>query len=319
MASKMDESTPGVKVLRIFRRLLVDRGKHYQSDLAAEFNCSAQTVIRVMTDIENVIGVNLETGLDNRRRWYRLKGKLGMNVGKDSDEVRYLSICRDIAAPDMSRDSLSRMDDAIFQFSLQFAQEQSAPGGAPKVRFFSKGMIDYRPYMGIIEKISKAIERGRICEIEYKSTGSQLVKKYYFAPSSFFSMSQTLYAAGAIMEDNKIDVRHFCTLPAQRIKSCVVTERRHNVDFPEILPDVFGLPWHEPKMFRIVFRRGKAADYVAERIWSARQKISYRPNGDLALELVSTSRPELEAWVRSFGDEALEFEEMEEEMVNGDA
>ncbi|MBD5607925.1 MAG: WYL domain-containing protein [Desulfovibrio sp.] len=319
MASKMDESTPGVKVLRIFRRLLVDRGKHYQAELAKEFNCSPQTIIRVMLDIENVIGVNLETGLDNRKRWYRLKGKLGMNVGKDSEEVRYLSICRDIAAPTMSRDSLSRMDDAIFQISLQFSEEAGAPGKVPQIRFFSKGMVDYRPYMGIIEKISQAIDRRRVCEIEYKAAGSKLVKKYFFAPSSFLSMSQTLYVAGAILEDNKVDVRHYCTLPAQRIKSCVITERRHNAEFPEIDSDSFGLPWHEPKWYRIVFRAGRAADYVAERIWSGKQKIDYKPNGDLSLELLTTSEPELDSWVRSFGDEVLEYGEIVEEKAEEDA
>jgi hypothetical protein len=30
---------------------------------------------------------------------------------------------------------------------------------------------------------------------------------------------------------------------------------------PEAEPNAFGLPWHEPKTFRIRFKAGKAADY----------------------------------------------------------
>ena len=38
MPSKYDQdSTPGVKLLRLFRKLLADGRRHYQSDLAAEF------------------------------------------------------------------------------------------------------------------------------------------------------------------------------------------------------------------------------------------------------------------------------------------
>lgn len=307
MPAKLDESTPGVKALKIFRKLLVDGGKHYQSDLADEFNCSPQTIIRVMVDIESVTGINLETGLDNRRRWYRLKSKIP--IGEESREVRYLSICRDIAAPGLEPAEISRMDDTIFNLSMQIAEQMRGYNGrTPSINFFSKGIIDYRPYMPVIESLSQAIERRRVCQIVYKKPGKKMQTNYWFAADQFISMSQTLYAAGAILEDDCKTVRHYCTLPVQRIKGCRFTGNIHQLSFPTLDAASFGLPWHEPRLFKICFKAGKAADYVEERIWSAGQKIEYNIDGSLNLEFVSRSQPEVDAWVRSFGDQVKSYE-----------
>ena len=72
MPRKMDpDTTPGVKLLRLFRKLMLDGRKHFQTDLAEELQCSPQTVIRLVAEIESVVGASLESGLENRRRWYQ--------------------------------------------------------------------------------------------------------------------------------------------------------------------------------------------------------------------------------------------------------
>ena len=70
----------------------------------------------------------------------------------------------------------------------------------------------------------------------------------------------------------------------------------------------FGLPWHEPRTFRIRVAPS-AADYVRERIWAANQQIEDCEDGGLILTLTTRSEPELRAWVRSFGDAAAMLED----------
>ncbi|MDR0339519.1 MAG: hypothetical protein LBH65_04510, partial [Desulfovibrio sp.] len=68
MPSKHDQdTTPGVRLLRMFRKLMLDGRRHFQLDLAAEYQCSPQTIIRMAGEIEAVIGTSLESGLENRR------------------------------------------------------------------------------------------------------------------------------------------------------------------------------------------------------------------------------------------------------------
>lgn len=80
---------------------------------------------------------------------------------------------------------------------------------------------------------------------------------------------------------------------------------------------MFGLPWHEPRVYRIRFRIERAAQYVRERIWSVRQKIVELPECSVILEMTSCSEPEVIAWVRSFGEDAELLTEQEMRYSSG--
>ncbi|WP_028322698.1 WYL domain-containing protein [Desulfatiglans anilini] len=51
-------------------------------------------------------------------------------------------------------------------------------------------------------------------------------------------------------------------------------------------------------------RLGKAAVFVAERVWSPNRKIVRKRNGNTTLIFSPSSKPEVLPWVLSFGDEA---------------
>jgi hypothetical protein len=89
-----------------------------------------------------------------------------------------------------------------------------------------------------------------------------------------------------------------------RITDVTLTERQFTFDMPEVEPNTFGLPWHEPRAFCIRFKAGKAADYVRERIWADKQTLEDTEDGGVSLKLTTRSEQEIMAWVRSFGDEA---------------
>lgn len=99
MPSKLDpDARTGDKLLRLFRKLLFDNRRHFQQDLARELNCSPQTVIRLMEQIENAVGIALEMGMEQRRRWYRLNPGEKGHLGLDFEELRFLTLCRRMAA-----------------------------------------------------------------------------------------------------------------------------------------------------------------------------------------------------------------------------
>ena len=99
-------------------------------------------------------------------------------------------------------------------------------------------------------------------------------------------------------------VRRIVCLAVHRIQEVTLTDHFSTVAVPEPSPGTFGLPWHEPRHFRIRFAPGKVADYVRERIWADEQRLEDLPDGGVLLEITTCSEPELHAWIRSFGDSA---------------
>ena len=304
MPVKYDQdSTPGVKLLRLFRKLLVDGRRHYQADLAAEFNCSPQTIIRLMVDIETVIGANLETGTENRRRWYRMVSNKTNRLGLEYEELRYLSVCRDLASPALPEQIRKRVDDTIFTLSVLMS-EQGELAPQTQFAFFSKGRIDYTPHYDKLEKLLTAVTEKRVCHVLYKASGRSEAREHCFAPGTLISMSQAIYVLGALLAPDYSSVRHFTHLAVHRMQDVVLTDRSFNGAFPDVDGGTFGLPWHEPKEFHIRFKAGRAADYVCERVWADRQKMEMQDDGSVILHITTRSEPELMAWVRSFGGEA---------------
>ena len=320
MPTKYDQdSTPGVKLLRLFRKLLADGRRHYQSNLAAEFQCSPQTIMRLTAEIESVIGANLETGLDCRRRWYRIVSTHPNQLNLDYEELRYLSICRDLATPALPETVRHRVDETILQLSLHLAEQRLGEQtnlGAQRFAFYSKGRIDYTPHLATLEQLHSAIRKRAVCRLRYKSLGSATSREHLFAPGRFISMNLTIYVLGALLAEDGAAVQHYTHLAVHRIQKICRTDYIFTGGFPDCKQQTFGLPWHEPREFHVCFRAGKAADYVRERIWADRQKIESQPDGSVILHITTCSEPELMAWVRSFGDEAclLAMEQCPEDM-----
>lgn len=319
---KYHDDTAVEKVLRLFRKLMLDGRRHFQTDLANELQCSPQTIIRLTGAIETVIGTSLETGLEKRRRWYQIRTVPRSCLNFECEELRYLSVCRDLAASSLPEQVRQRVDKTIFALSLLMAdQDYTEWEKAQKQQFafFSKGKIDYSPHFEHMEKLTRATEEKRICLVRYKASGQTECKEHRFAPARIAHMNGALYLLGGLLNEDFCSLRHLTNLAVHRIQDVTLTERTFSLDFPDSDSDTFGLPWHEPRTFRIRFKPGKAADYVRERIWASEQSMEDLEDGGLLLEITTRSEPELMAWVRGFGEEArLEMEGQSEEGKNHD-
>ncbi len=305
------DTTAGVKLLRLFRKLMIDGRRHFQADLAEEFHCSNQTIIRLMTEIEHVIGLGLESGFEKRKKWYRIKSTSRAHLGIERDELRYLAICRDLAASLLPQKALVRIDETLFSLSVLMADPDYVEREAIQGRqcaFFSKGKIDYTPHYVHLESISQAIESQQVLLVRYRAAGGTDIREHRFVPGKIIAMSNALYVLGATLVDDFSKIKYFTNLAVHRMVDVIVLKRAFIVKFPCTTEQAFGLPWHEPRTFRIHFAAGKVADYVRERVWASEQRIEEAACGALTLHITTRSEPELMAWVRSFGDGVLDVQ-----------
>lgn len=301
------DATTGTKLLRLFQRLMLDGNRHFQRDLAEWLNCSSQTISRLIAEIEGVIGTSLQSGMEGHRRWYQICPSSRRHLGLDFEELRYLRVCRELAEPYLPEQIRKRVDDSIFRFSILMADASftnSSHHGKPQFAFFSKGRIDYTPYFGYIDQLLQAQETRKVCLVHYTSAGKNNVKAYHFAVSRMISMNNALYVLGAEIGEDFTTISRMLSLAVHRIKDVILTDKPVTFEIPDADPGTFGLPWHEPRTFRIRFAPGKASDYVRERIWAESQRMEDTDDGGVLLEIVTRSEPELMAWVRSFGDKA---------------
>lgn len=302
---KLDDSSYGSKLLRLFRILISDQRRHYLLDLKETLNCSSQTLIRLIEEIESEVGESLEFGKDGRKRWYKMSplnkdGRLNL----DSDDIKFFEICRDLAEPYLPQQVKSRVDKKLWELSLKISEETQNFGEDSNFTFFSKGYIDYSPFFSMITILLDAIKGHNICVVRYRPSGEKDIHRHLFAPCKIACMSGALYVLGSYMESDLKTPRYLTNFAIHRIVSVDKTTFEITFPIPKIESESFGLPWHEPRTFRIKFNPGKSSDYVKERIWAKHQKITEDGEGGIILEIVTSSEPELKAWIRSFGGEA---------------
>jgi hypothetical protein len=136
MPPKNADATPGNKLLRMFNILMCDARRHYQVDLAERLQCSPQTVMRLAETIESVIGENFHQGLESRRKWYQMRTTSSRHLGLQFEELRYLSVCRDLAAPTLPEPVRRRVDETILNLSILMPIRARSAGPAPAAAAF---------------------------------------------------------------------------------------------------------------------------------------------------------------------------------------
>lgn len=299
--TKNKDTTPRDKLLSVYQRLTLDGRRHFQNDLAREEDCSPQTIARVISIIEGHLGKDafIESGLEGRKRYYRLCTKSQERTfGFQFEELRYLSVCRDIASHLLPQSVVERIDKSLTSLALQLG-EQSLPNG--HIGFHNKGWIDYAPHMETIAQLRQAIEKKQICDVTYRANGRPEAGHYRYAPGRILSMSGALYVQGYRLAEGSVLPERPTTFLIHRISAVLPTGEFYRFNAVDAESRKFGLSWHEPKRVKVRFAP-QAADYVRDRVWSDDQVMTELPDGGLDLEMTTTSEKEVKAWVWSFGE-----------------
>lgn len=318
-AKNNPDSTYGFKLLTMFFKFYREGEKHFKQDLATELRCRPSTIQRLADEIELFTCSNFETGIENRKKYYRISTQpYDPPYGIDLEQIRALTLCRQLATSTLPEHVLERIDDTIKTISLHLSGQDFSrreTGQHLPISFSPKGYIDYSKHQKIIDKLLKAAQEKRVCHVDYKKSRFADVQQYFYAPGRITSQSNALYAIGHETTTGKPEKGDPKNFAIHRIQELTLTDMVFDFEAADEGINYFGLKFHEPKTFRIHFSR-TASDYVMERIWSAEQKLEEQEDGSVILEIKTVSEPELMAWVRSFGEDARLMDDKEGKYTN---
>lgn len=306
MASKRNDAKATEKILALYMLLLFTGRKYTLIQLAEHFDCSKQTILRLIQSIESR-GDIVETGLDGRRRWYRLKTPRDRpHASLSTRDVQQLVMCRDMLLHLIPKPMLERLNNVLgAATSLLDEYRKREEALAPVYEAEMKGRVDYEPFAGILEEVGSAIRERRLCRVVYQALGKDQPREHVYAPLALVGFKDSFYVKGRKVADTPPhDEIGPMALAVQRIHSLVLLSVRHNFEAPK--PDgeeSFGLCKGEPFQVQARFDRF-ASTYVSERIWSTDQVIETMENGEILLRFTATSPEEVIAWVLSFGERA---------------
>ena len=303
-------STYGQKLISLFATLLFTGESHSLIGLSQWLRCSKATVIRLVGDIRMAYGVDVEAYIEDRRKYYRIKRRIGTDplLNLTEFEIHTLQMCRAFTEHLLGRQ--------MFEEAAQALDKSQAYLPADR-RFASNhfatlisGRIDYTNHHQIIRRLIGAMDERKVCEITYKKIMAKRAKTFYVKPLKIFSYKDTIYlhARMARYPGKPYKEPDFDPLMAiHRIKNLEITDRRFefpkDYNFDKVFNQNFGVIKEEAFEVEVEFT-GYAAQYVAERIWSPDQKLTEKKDGTAKLKFSASSKPELISWVLSFRDEA---------------
>ena len=311
MPEKRDSySSYGQKIISLFAKLLFSRQRHSLIELSRILHCSKQTVLRLVDDIKMAYGVDIEESVENRRKYYRLKRKVGIDptLNLTGPEISVLQMCRAFTEHLLGSQLFEEASQALLKSQAHLPEKQRVD--SRHFASFIPGSIDYTGHHQTIRRLIKAMDEKRICKITYKRIMADRAKTFYIKPLKIFSQKDTIYlhARMAGYPGKPYKEPDFDPLLAiHRIKNLELTERSFefpkDYDFEKFFNQNFGVIKEEVFKVEMEFT-GYATEYVAERIWSPDQELIKKKDGTAKLKFSASSEPELISWVLSFGDEA---------------
>lgn len=300
----------GEKLVSLFAKLLFSRESHSLTDLSRMLQCSKQTVLRLVSDIQRAYGIEIEEMLKGKQKYYQLtrKKEIPQVFCITRDEMQVLYMCRAFTEHLLGK---RLFDDATH------ALEKSQTLMTDKTQSFDRhyasfmtGYIDYTPHQDEICTLVDAMNEKKICKISYQGIMSKRSKTFYIKPLKIFSHKDTIYvhAQKARTPGKPYEEPDFNPLLAlQRFKSVEITDRNFefpaNYDFDRLFRQNFGVMKEDVFEVEVEFK-GWAANFVAERIWSPDQKITKVGKNKIILEFTASSEPEVISWLLWFGAEA---------------
>jgi predicted DNA-binding transcriptional regulator YafY len=323
MPEKKDAySTPAMKVLRLYILLLFSGRKYSLAELARKFDCSKQTILRMMEQINLSKFEQVDSWEEEGRRYFRAKTPPQRpNLALDVEAIQHLLLCRDIVWHIFPPALRQEIEETIAQTTVLLPDfNQRSEALTSFARNHAKGSIDYSRHQEILKSLLNAIQKKRICQVVYRSSSARKIQELRIAPFKLVAYHDGLFVRARLEEslanpEGNIDR----ILAVHRIVSLQKTDKTFQVpvDRKKQPKQTFGFMEGKPFRVKVAFGPAAAA-YVSERTWSDDQKLKSLPDGGLLLEFTATSRPEVLSWVLSFRTEAqlLEPADIREELAS---
>jgi len=288
--------------------------RHYLIDLARELDCSKQTIMKMMEDIDRSYSVRVEKGKDGRRVWYQIQTPRNKpQTALSEEEISNLLLCKEMVSHLLPEGLSRKVDETIHKTTALLPDlDNRAQAFESLTGVILKGSIDYSPQEGIITTLLNAIANKDVCEIKYKALARDEERLHYFAPLKIKSYREALYVTGWTVDIRPKDAEpiHEMHLPIHRFSAAERVRKKHSIKGKET-SHYFGFPENEP--FRVKVRLSpEAGTYVKERRWSSDQIATNLDDGRCELEFTAQSETEVLSWVLGFGAniEILEPEDL---------
>ena len=301
---------PGEKLLRLFSLLLFSHERYSLTALTEILDCSKQTVLRLVDQLEATGWAKVRRENEGRRAFFWIERPGGLpKVSLNAEGLQELMLCRAFLEHLLPRSLDSGADTTLRQASAYLPEGDTLSiaatgsiGGA-----VSKGRIDYSAFRELLTPLLRAIAEKIVCEITYKSPHAEEPRVFDFAPMRLLAHGESLYIVGWEVNPKGTPLpRHedSTTLLAHRIRDAHLTRRVWN-ELPKLKDSGnFGIMHGEPFSVSVKITTPEAVTYVAERIWSKDQKLDFQTDGSLHVTMTAQSAPEVLSWVLSLGSAA---------------
>jgi predicted DNA-binding transcriptional regulator YafY len=297
----------GQKLISLFVRLLFSGEKHSLTELARMLNCSKQTVLRLIDDLDLSYKVDLEQIREGNRHYYRIRKpqKTPSITSMSEMELALLEMCRDFTSQLLGRKLFDEVSLALMKSPVSGHPEKR--GSSRYFATIRPGTIDYTAYHEIICNLIDAMKNKKVCRLTYQAIMESKPKRYNIAPLKLFSHKDAIYLHAKLIRKAGPKPDYDPLLAVHRIKNVQILNQSftppEDYDFEEAFNRNFGVIKEES--FRVVVEfTGWAARFVSERMWSPDQKIAKKGKDGIVLEFTASSEAEVISWVLSFGAEA---------------
>ena len=304
------ELGPGEKLLRLFSLLLFAHERYSLTALAEILECSKQTVLRLIDQLEAAGWAKVRRDDTGRRAlfWIERPGTLP-KVSLNAQGLQELILCRSFLEHILPRSLNTGADTTLRQASAYLPEAERATFPAMNTigGVITKGRIDYSAFRHFMDPILRAIMEKTVCEITYKSPYAATARVFDFAPMRLLTHGESLYITGWQVTPKGTPLPEYeeqTTLLAHRIHKVCLTRRTWS-NLPETeSTGAFGIMQEEPFSLSIHITTPEAVAYVAERIWSEGQTLDTQEDGSLILTMTAQSAREVVSWVLSLGSAA---------------
>jgi predicted DNA-binding transcriptional regulator YafY len=299
----------GEKLISLFVRLLFSGERHSLTELAQMFDCSKQTVLRLINNIRMSYGIDIEETKQGNRSFYRIRKPVTSlkNIPLTEAELQSLQMCKAFTQHLIGKKLYEEATQAIFKTKAALADGQHI--GECHFAAFRPGTIDYTQHHQVIHTLIDAMEKQKVCKLTYQAIDARYPKTYHIKPLKLFSYHDAIYLHAQKAKEPGKPYRapkYDPLLAVHRMKSVNMTDVKFQpdkFDFEKTFNQHFGVIKDDVFEVEVVFT-GWSAAYVAERIWSPGQEIIEKGNNKIIMKFTASSERELIGWLLSYGEEA---------------
>lgn len=309
---KNSDGNPTRNAVTLFSILLFSGRAYSLKRLAEILDCSRQTVLRLIDQIEMSGRANIRKWTQDGQSFYQIETPQSRpQTTLSPKEVEQLVLCREWLRhllPQGIRQGLELATEksAVLLENYETRPEALTPLGHSAV----KGRIDYAGFENILETLTTAIRKHQVVEAVYTSPHREEPKTHLIVPARLVAFHEALYVRGWIVTPRGVpEVTSVITLAVHRLQSVTPTRRSLAEDAVNELPSVdengyFGMAQQRPP-FEVKARFfGGGARYVRERQWSTDCTMEDERDGSLVMTFTAQSELEVVKWILGFGVEA---------------